>query len=161
MKNSVPIHNRFYFNTVKQIQVEGAKYIEALKSISWKVVELLQINNTYLTGQEFWDIVSSAKLCQNVAFQYDLIAFDEKCDFDNETNDCNISHLHLNYSGSLNYSNWNQIPQRFENLIAAIARWDPLKNSLGYIRISHWDMKRDVAEEVLKKYNLIKITINI
>ena len=53
MKDSVPIHKYFYFNDAKQVQIEGSKYIDALKFVAAKVTNFLAINNTDLTGQEF------------------------------------------------------------------------------------------------------------
>ena len=160
MKDSVLIHKCFCFNYTKQVQIEGSKYIEALKSVAAKVTDYLYINNTDLTGQEFWDLVSAAKFCLYVHFNYDLIAFDEKWDFGKEMDGCRINHLYFDYSGFHRYSDWGHNLHRFENMVAAISRCSPLLNSLNTIYISNWDITKAKAQEILAKYSWSKIVIS-
>ena len=149
----------FSFNNTKQVQIEGSKYIEALKSVAAKVTDYLYINNTDLTGQEFWDIVTAAKFCPYLHFEYDLIAFDEKWDFVKEMDGCKINSLYFTYSGFRSHSDWGQNMHRFENIVAAISRCSPLLKSLSSINISNWDITKAKAEEILAKYSWSKITI--
>ena len=142
------------------MQIEGSKYIEALKSVAAKVTDYLYINNTDLTGQEFWDLVSAAKFCQYLYFQYDLIAFDEKWDFGKEMDGCKINYIYFTYSGFRSHSDWGQNIHRFENMVAAISICSPLLKSLKTIYIYNWDITKAKAEEILAKYSWSKIAIS-
>ena len=62
MKNSISFHKQFWFNTSKQVQIEGSRYIEALKEVARKTTDYFSIYYTNLSTQEFSEIVSAAKL---------------------------------------------------------------------------------------------------
>ena len=135
MINSVPTQKYFYFNITKQVQIEGSKYIESLKEVARKTTDSLYVYNTNFSAHEFCEIVSAAKSCKQLYFYYDLIPFDYECDFSAEMGECKIEQIRLAYSGGSSYSNWSQNPARFENMVAAISRCEPLSKSLKTLNI--------------------------
>ena len=76
MINSVPTQKQFYFNTTKQVQIEGSKYFDCLKEVARKTTDSLFIYYTNFSAHEFCEIISAAKSCKNLYFRYDLIPFD-------------------------------------------------------------------------------------
>ena len=159
--NSIPVQQQFNFNCTKQEQIKWSKYFEALKTAARKTTNDYWINSTDFSTQEFWEIVSAAKLCKNLYFQYDLIPFDFEWDFGKEMEGCKIEHIGFTYSGGSSYSNWGQNPARFENLIAAIAKWEPLVKTLKTLYIGNCDITKAKAQEVLNKYKLNGIQIGV
>ena len=157
--NSIPVQQRFHFNHTKQEQIKWSKYFEALKTAARKTTNYYGIYNTDFSAQEFWEIVSAAKLCKNLYFEYDLIPLDSEWDFGKEMEGCKIEYIAFWYSGSSSYSNWGQNPARFENLIAAIAKWEPLVKSLKTLWIHSCDITKAKTQEVLNKYKLNGIQI--
>ena len=77
MRNS-SIQNQFYFNTTKQFQIEGGKYIEELKEVAKKTTDYLYVYYTNFYSREFCELVSAAKNVKNFNFAYDLIPLDEE-----------------------------------------------------------------------------------
>ena len=158
--NSIPVQQLFYFNCTEQEQIKWSKYFEALKTAARKTTNVYLIYNTDFSAQEFWEIVSAAKLCKHLYFQYDLIQLDFEWDFGKEMEGCKIEFIRFYYSGGSSYSNWGQNPARFENLIAAIAKWEPLVKTLKTLDIRNCDIKKAKAQEVLNKYKLNGIWID-
>ena len=157
--NSIPVQQQFYFNSAKQEQIKWSKYFEALKTAARKTTIGYWIYNTDFSAQEFWEIVSAAKLCKNLQFCYDLIPLDFEWEFGKEMEGCKIENISFSYSGGCSYSNWGQNPARFENLIAAIAKWEPLVKTLKTLYIGGCDITKAKAQEVLNKYKLNGIQI--
>ena len=106
-------------------------------------------------------MTQAAKHAKELYFQCDVLALDSECDFEGKMDGCKIKSLDLQCSGSSTYSNWEANPQRFENLISGISKWDAFKSSLKTINISGWEMSREKALEVLKKYQLDGIKLEI
>ena len=157
--NSIPVQQQFSFNWTEQEQIKWSKYFEALKTAARKTTDSYLIYNTDFSALEFWEIVSAAKLCKNLYFLYDLIPLDSEWDFGKEMEGCKIEYIDFDYSGGGSYSNWGQNPARFENLIAAIAKWEPLVKSLKTLYIGGCDITKAKAQEVLNKYKLNGIQI--
>ena len=157
--NSIPVQQEFYFNITKQEQIKWSKYFEALKTAARKTTDDYLIYNTDFSAQEFWEIVSAAKLCKNLCFDYDLIPLDFEWDLGKEMEGCKIQYISFGYSGGSSYSNWGQNPTRFENLIAAIAKWEPLVKTLKTLDIRYCDITKAKAQEVWNKYKLNGIQI--
>ena len=125
MRNS-SIQNDFYFNNTKQFQIEGIKYIEELKEVAKRTTHYFYVFYTNFSSKEFCELVSAAKNVKHLIFCYDLIPLDEEFDFGSDMEGCKIERFYLRYSGGSSYSNWSQNPNRLENLIAAIAKCEPL-----------------------------------
>ena len=159
--NSIPVQQWFYFNYKKQEQIKWSKYFEALKTAARKTTNVYDIYNTDFSAHEFWEIVSAAKLCKNLHFYCDLIPLDFEWDFGKEMEGCKIENISFNSSGGSSYSNWGQNPARFENLIAAIAKWEPLVKTLKTLHIPYCDITKAKAHEVLNKYKLNGIQIGV
>ena len=157
--NSIPLQQQFYFNWTKQEQIKWSKYFEALKTVARKTTDYYGIRNTDFSALEFWEIVSAAKLCKELYFQYDLIPLDFEWDFGKEMEGCKIEFINFYYSGGSSYSNWGQNQARFENLIAAIAKWEPLVKTLKTLSIQNCYITKAKAQEVLNKYKLNGIQI--
>ena len=157
--NSIPVQESFYFNNAKQEQIKWSKYFEALKTAARKTTNDYFISNTDFSALEFWEIVSAAKLCKKLIFYYDLIPLDFEWDFGKEMEGCKIQYIDFYCSGGSSYSNWGQNPARFENLIAAIAKWEPLVKTLKTLWIGSCDITKAKAQEVLNKYKLNGIQI--
>ena len=157
--NSIPVQQSFYFNHTKQEQTKWSKYFEALKTAARKTTNDYLISNTDFSAQEFWEIVSAAKLCKHLYFRCDLIQLDFEWDFGKEMEGCKIEYIAFSSSGGSSYSNWGQNPARFENLIAAIAKWEPLVKTLKTLYIQYCDITKAKAQEVLNKYKLNGIQI--
>ena len=157
--NSIPVQQTFYFNSTKQEQIKWCKYFEALKIAARKTTNGYGIYNTDFSSHEFWEIVSAAKLCKSLYFNYDLIPLDSEWDFGKEMEGCKIEYIQFYSSGDSSYSNWGQNPARFENLIAAIAKWEPLLKTLKKLSIGYCDITKAKAQEVLNKYKLNGIQI--
>ena len=158
--NSIPVQQEFHFNNTKQEQIKWSKYFEALKTAARKTTDHYIIYDTDFSAQEFWEIVSAAKLCKNLYFRCDLIPLDSEWDFGKEMEGCKIENIDFYFSGGSSYSNWGQNPTRFENLIAAIAKWEPLIKSLKTLRIPDCGITKAKAQEVLNKYKLNGIQID-
>ena len=157
--NSISVQQTFYFNYTKQEQIKWSKYFEALKTAARKTTNDYLIYYTDFSAQEFWEIVSAAKLCKNLYFICDLIPLDFEWDFGKEMEGCKIEYIQFAHSGGSSYSNWGQNPARFENLIAAIAKWEPLVKTLKTLDILYCDITKAKAQEVLNKYKLNGIQI--
>ena len=65
-----------------------------------------------------------------------------------------IDKISFDYSGSSSYSNWYQNPTRFENLIAAIAKFDSVSKKLKILDFTKCEIEKVKVEEIMKKYNL-------
>ena len=157
--NSIPVQQILYFNNPKQEQIKWSKYFEALKTAARKTTNGYFIYYTDFSAQEFWEIVSAAKLCKNLIFYNDLIPLDFEWDFGKEMEGCKIEYIDFYFSGGSSYSNWGQNPARFENLIAAIAKWEPLVKTLKTLFIHSCDITKSKAQEVLNQYKLNGIRI--
>ena len=157
--NSIPAQRQFVFNNPKQEQIKWSKYFEALKTAARKTTNQIAIYNTDFSAQEFWEIVSAAKLCEILCFYDDLIPLDFEWDFGKEMEGCKIENIQFYCSGGSSYCNWGQNPARFENLIAAIAKWEPLVKTLKTLDIQNCDITKAKAQEVLNKYKLNGIQI--
>ena len=76
MRNSIPAQSQFLFNTTKQFQIEGSKYIEELKEVAKRTLNHFYVYNTNLSSKEFCDLISAAKNITYVYFSNDLIPLD-------------------------------------------------------------------------------------
>ena len=159
MKYSIPPQNQFWFNYVSQVQLECGKYYEELKSVARRTLLYFSVCNTNFTDKEFCEVVAAAKFCKNLYLWYNNISLDSDCDFGTDMDDCKIEYIDLSYSGAMGYSDWARIPERFENLIAAIAKCEQLSKSLKSICIAHCNVTKDKSQEIMTKYNLNEIQI--
>ena len=70
-----------------------------------------------------------------------------------------IETINLTSTGSNNYSKWEQNPIRFENLILAFSKCEPILKSLRSLGISTCCITKAKAQKILNKYNLIGFKI--
>ena len=77
MRNSIPIQNQFYFNTTKQFQLNGSKYIEELKEVAKRTLTHFYVYNINFSSKEFCELVSSTKNVKYLCFYYNLISLEE------------------------------------------------------------------------------------
>ena len=161
MKNSISAQKKFWFNYKKQVQVEGSKYFEALKSVARITADNYYVYYTNFSAHEFCGLISAAKSVKNLHFFYDLIPLDYECDFGTDMEECKIEQIQFVYSGGSSYSNWGQNPMRFENLIAAISKCEPLTKSLKTLYFGYCDVTKAKAQEMLNKYKLTGIQVTV
>ena len=143
--------NTFKFNESASRQIEGINYIDALKSVARKTSDQFYIFYTKLSSKEFCEIVSAGKNCNMLGFYYDLIEFDNEYDFNEEIDGWKITTIYFYSSGGSSYSDWNNKPKRLENLIAAIARCNPLSLSLKSIDFSYCDISSEAVFQIVDK----------
>ena len=159
IQNSIPYQKDFWFNYFKNTQIDGSKYLEALKWAARRTSNQFYICYTNLSSEEFWEIVSAGKNCSKLWFYSSLIKFDEEWEFGEEIEGWKISSIYFNHSGSSNYSDWSNKPIRLNNLIAAISRCEYLTKSLKEIQISNCDISDITFGEILDRYKLNSIKI--
>ena len=114
---------------------------------------------TNLSADELWGILKAAKHVKNVGFIYSSITFSCEKDFGEGMENCKIENINLAYSGGASYSNWDENPIRFENLIASISKCAPLVKCLKTLYIGYCDINKDKAQRVLNKYKLNGIAL--
>ena len=161
IENNIPIQSTFEFNNKKQVDIKGSKYLNAFKSAAKKTFGIFSINNTILSANELCEIISAARYCKKLQFCNDFIEFDEEWEIDANMEGCKIEYINFNFSGSSNFSDWNQNPKRFVNIVVAISRCVPLSASLKIINITNCGIKKEDAEKALHNLNLDSIKIII
>ena len=161
IENNIPIQSQFEFNKEKQVEIKGSKYLNAFKSAADKTLDVFSINNTILSANELCEIISTAKYCKKLQFCFDFIEFDEELDFIENMEGCKIEYLSFNSSGSSYYSDWNQNPKRFVNIVVAISRCIPLSVSLKIINITNCGITEEDAVKILRNLHLNSIKIII
>ena len=145
---------QLWFNYRSSNQLEGSKFIDALKAAARKTTDTFSVQYTKFNSHEFSDLISAAKGVTTVDAIYCTLSLDSEWNFGSNMDGCKINSLYLNYSGGSSYGNWKAKSNCFENLIAGISKCAPLASSLKTIYISGCDITRDDAQNVLNKYSL-------
>ena len=154
-----PAQDNFIFNTANTVQIEGSKYYEELKAVAERTFEVFYIGHTNFSAEEFWGILKAAKHIKKVTFTSSLIPFFYETDYLEGMTDCKIESINLSSSGWINYGNWEEYQDRFENFIAFISKCGPLVKSLNKLDIGECGISKDKAEKVLYKYKLYRIDL--
>ena len=137
MRNSVQNPSQFWFNWSKQDNIEGGNYVEELKAIASKTLDHFSVKFTNLSAKDFCGIVSAAKKCRNLYFNYNILTLDSELDFGEEMKGCEISKIDFsNLEYSKCYGFIRTIHRKFySKLLTAISKCDPLAKSLNKLNI--------------------------
>ena len=160
LSNSISTLNYFLFNTDWKIELSASKYLESLKVVSNKTSSKIFADKTNFSPDEFRELVCAAKGAKGLCFQCDIIPLDELVDFGNMEGS-KLEYLGFAYSGGRSYSNWKANPMRFENLVASIAKSQGFKNTLKTLNIYGWEITKEKAQEVLNKYHLKSVALEV
>ena len=160
LSNSVSKINRLYFSHDDKVKLSASKYLESLKIVSTKTCNQFAVDKTNFSSDEFRELVTAAKGAKQLGFRFDIIPLDEQVDFGN-MKESKLERLSFQYSGGSDYSNWKANPMRFENLVASIDQSQGLKNSLKELNIRDCEITKEKAQEVLNKYNLKTVTLEV
>ena len=163
MTNSITKHSEFYFNLYNNRRVDGGKYLSSLKAVAEKTEETFSIRETDFSQKDFCELLAAAQGAKNLYIRCSIIPLDSEVDLEQEFNsvmgNCKIEFLDLNNTGGSSYSNWEENPQRFENLISGITRCPSLVQSLKTLSIASCGLTREVAQKTLDKYELTDLKL--
>ena len=134
--------------------VESSKYIRELRLAAENTADFFGVQNLKFSGEDFKSLVVSAKHVKNLSFNRCWIPLDCKFDFGDQLDSSFIQNINLCYCGSANYGVWDANLNRFENLLEAISKSLPLRNSLKTFYIGGCGVSRVNAEQICKKYEL-------
>ena len=160
LSKSISTLNHLYFNNDRKVELSASKYLESLKVASTKTSDQFAVDKTNFSSDEFRELVCAAKGTKQLFFQSDIISLDEQVDFGNMEGS-KVEHFSIRYCGGSSYSNWKAHPMRFENLVASIAKSQGLINSLKRLDIYGCEITKEKAQEVLNKYNLKSLKLNV
>ena len=121
IENSIPIQKSFHFNDNYNCQIDGWKYLNSLKIVERKTINELCLISINLSAKEFCDILSYMKHIQYVFIWYSCLPHDEEIKF-KDMEECKMEYLSLFESEDKSYSNLEENPQYFENLIKGIPK---------------------------------------
>ena len=159
MRNSITNLDSYFFNLISNSQICINNYLECLKEIATKTTRTFCVCNSYITTNEFIEIVCSSKNTMNVHFRDDTIFLDEEFDFGNTMERWKIKYLGFFLSGESKRSDWVSHPNRFENLISAISRCLPLRKSWKVLGIGSCGISREFALSICSKFKLDDIEV--
>ena len=154
MSNLSKGQKEFEFNHENDSRLESSKYIKELKIAAANTAEVLWVNNLNFSITDFWELVVSAKLTNKLYIWESTIPLDSKFEFGPMLGVCNISYLSMYSCGDKDNGNWASNPETFENLLEAISKWVPFKNSLKTFNIEFCGVTKKKAKEIGKKYGL-------
>ena len=160
LSKSISKINRLRFNYDDKVELSACKYLESLKVASTKTSDRFLVDKTTFSSDEFRELVCAAKGTKELYFQCDKIFLDEQVDFGNMEGS-KIDHLGFGDSGGSSYSNWKSHPMRFENLVSSIAKSQGLRDSLKTLWIKGCEIIKEKAQEVLNKYNLKSVELEV
>ena len=150
LEQSIPNNQmQLSFNFTVISLTEGSIYYSSLLKAATKITELLEINNLHLSNKEFCGIVSSASKWSSVKFFSWFIESDSVCNF-NPISESKIKELNFENSGDVLYSDWDQYPRRFKNIIHGIANNSHLRTSLLKIQINSCGISKAEAVKTLE-----------
>ena len=158
LSKSISKINILGFNTDHKVELSASKYLESLKVASTKTSIVFVVESTSFTSDEFRELVCAAKGIRELHFQADIIPLDEQVDFGNMEGS-KLRYLGFACSGGDDYSNWNEHPMRFENLVASIAKSQGLNDSLKTLFICDCEIVKKQAQNILNKYNLKSVRL--
>ena len=121
--------------------------------------EIHFIEHNMVSTNVFCHIVRSSLNTERLIFRGCEIPTDEECNFGIDV-PYKIKFISFGYNGRSDICKWRSKNERFENIIKGIAN-SSLKNSLTTIQIKKESMGLMKAEDVLKKYGLKNIRVEI
>ena len=154
MSNLSEGQKKFSFNYNSDQRLECSNYIKELKLAAANTKDEFWVKNLHFCASDFWELIVSAKLVKKLYISNSMIPIDSKFEFDQQLDVCNISYLNMYYCGNKSNGNWASNPERFENLLEAISKWVPFKNSLKTFDIAYCGVTKKKAEEIKNKYGL-------
>ena len=77
----MPVQNQLWFNYSASSQLDGSKYVDALKAATKKTKTHYSERYTKLKSQDFWEIISAAKEVSYVYFEYWALYLNSDCNF--------------------------------------------------------------------------------
>ena len=145
---------KFTFNYESDQKLESSKYIKELKLAAANTTDEFSVSFFNFSITDFWELVVSAKLTKNLFIKFSTIPLDSKFEFGQQLDVCNIGFLCMYCCGDKDNGDWASNPERFENLLEAISKWIPFKNSLKTFYIEDCGVTKAKAEKIRKKYGL-------
>ena len=112
----------FTFNFYSDQRLESSKYITELKLAAANTKDEFYVKNLNFSISDFFELVVKAKLTIRLYVMKSLIPLDNKLEFSQQLDVCNISYLSMEYCGNKDSCDWASKPERFENLIEAISK---------------------------------------
>ena len=65
-----------------------------------------------------------------------------------------ITAIRFGGTGGSYYSDWKQMPMRFENFVSGVSKSEGLKASLKRLVIKEWGISKEMAKYVVDKFKL-------
>ena len=145
---------RFTFNLTPTIRLKSSKYIKELKLAASNTSQEFFVNCINFSVSDFWELVVSAKNVKKLCIQNSKIPLDSKFEFSQQLDVWDINYFDMYGCGDASNSDWTSNPQRLDNLLEAISKWVPFKNSLKTFYIKNCGISKEKVEEISKKYGL-------
>ena len=112
-----------------------------------------------ISSKEFSTILKAVSHCKCVGFSWCNIESETELNFSN-IKEWKIKKLDLESCGALENGNWSQHPERFENIVIGISKWNSLKKSLTHLIIDSWGVSFEYWVEFFKELDLSHIKLN-
>ena len=149
----------FYFNWASSNKVESSKYIRELRLAADNTVHTFGVHTLSFSDEDFKSLVVSAKNVQHLYIYSSSIPLNHMLDFGEQLDSSNIQHFSVQNCGSADNLDWGKNPLRFENLLEAISKSLPLRNSMKTLWIAGCGVSKEKAEQACKKYGLNELKI--
>ena len=124
---------RLVFSCSESLRFSWTNYIYSLEFAARRVSKVFWLIFMKITCLEFWSIVSAWKNTESIILQTWEIITNTKWEFKN-MHSSTIANLNLYRSGLSDYSNWNDYPERFENIIIGVFNCQDLLKSIKNIQ---------------------------
>ena len=144
--------NEFVISGENSNNINWSSYFFTLREAVSRTINKCSIYNFNITGYEFCTIVKSSKNVAFLDFQRCKILTDDEWDFD-EMDKYSISSMFLFLCGNSEYSNWDDNPERFLNILSGIKNCLSLYSSLTQIFLYYNSKKKDNLEMLALKGN--------
>ena len=151
--------SQFYFNRSSEGKLESSKYIRELKLAAANTADHFLVNNLVFSAEDFRSMVVAAKHTKFLYIFNSSLPLNCEFNFGEQLDLSDIRGFYLDNCGCANRGDWAANPSRFENLLEAISKCLPFKNSLKTLRITGCGISKEKAEQICKKYGLNQLNV--
>ena len=151
--------SQFYFNRSSEGKLESSKYIRELKLAAANTADYFLVNNLVFSVGDFRSLVVAAKHTKSLYFYNSSLPLDCEFDFGEQLDLSDIQFLSVDNCGGADRGDWAANPSRFENLLEAISKCLPFRNSLKTLRITGCGISKEKAEQTCKKYGFNQLNV--
>ncbi|CAI2386637.1 unnamed protein product [Moneuplotes crassus] len=134
-------------------------YLDEILAVKARIQVKLSLYKLKLSKQQLCKVLEECKHLKTIGFNYCNLKIPSVPYFEDDLSESKIQYLGFDYSGDGDYSDWDQNPDEFCNLIKGLSYCEDFTANLSGIYLKNCGLSKIKIDEVFSRNGLTKVQI--